>query len=363
MDPDGNDAHRHAVILAGGSGVRFWPRSRVNRPKQLLAPLGDSTLLRRTFDRLTPVFATERIWVLTGEHLHDAIIRELPEVPSRHVVAEPVQRNTGPAIGLATALLLREDPEAVMGVFPSDHHVVDTEAYRELLRGALDATSSDALIVLGVKPRRPETGYGYFELGKRGDRQESEPQEVIQFKEKPDLLTAERFLATGRFYWNSGQFCWRAAAFAREMERQMPETWAILTEIADHVADRFRERLAERYPSCENVSVDHGILERANRVKGLVAPEIGWTDLGSWDALHALLPHDRTDNCACTPATFVDASGNHVDAPGKHVALLGVDNLVVVETPDALLICPRETSQRVGSVVEALRQAGRNDLL
>ena len=353
----------HAVILAGGRGVRFWPRSRFRHPKQLLAPIGGPTLLRRTFERLSAIFAPERIWILTGESLLEPVIQELREVPREHIVCEPVQRNTAPAIGLAAALLCRDDPEAVMGVFPADHHFERARAYRALVGRAVEAASGDRLIVLGVKPRWPETGYGYLELPEGTRPGAPNPVPVQRFREKPDLDTAKSYLASKRFYWNSGQFFWRAAVVLEEMERHLPNTRRALDWIAAGKGDAYRDRLAERYADCDSVSVDSGILERSDRVAAFAAPDLGWSDLGSWGALHTVLPKDSLGNSARGEATFVRSEGNLVDVPDKHVALLGVDDLVVVETPDALLVCRRGESQDVGAVVAALAAAGHSDLL
>ena len=363
MDPDGTCGHRHAVILAGGSGVRFWPRSRASRPKQFLAPLGGDTLLRTTVDRIRPLFPPDRIWVLTTDRLRERVLRELPEVEPAQVIAEPVQRNTCPAIGLATALLLREDPDAVMGVFPSDHHIADETAYRELLDRALDAASVEDLVVLGIEPEWPETGYGYIEFEQRPDVAAPSSVKVARFTEKPNLETASEFVKSGRHFWNSGQFCWSASTFAREMQRYQADTWEAVQRVADQSADRFRTSLAEAYPSCEDVSVDNAVLERSQCVTGFAAPAIGWSDLGNWEAVYRLLAKDDAANAALTPSTVVEASGNLIDVPGKHVALVGVEGLVVVETADALLICRRDASQKIGRVTDALRKAGLDELL
>ena len=363
MDPDGTCGHRHAVILAGGSGVRFWPRSRANRPKQFLAPLGGDTLLRRTVDRIRPLFPPDRIWVLTTDRLRERVLHELPEVKPSQVVAEPVQRNTCPAIGLAAALLLREDSDAVMGVFPSDHHIADETAYRDLLNRALDATALEHLLVLGVEPAWPETGYGYIEFERRPDLAAPRPVKVSRFTEKPSLETANEFTKSGRHFWNSGQFCWKASTFAREMQQYLPGTWETVQRIADQPADRFHASLAAVYPSCENASVDRGVMERSQCVAGFAAPDLGWSDLGNWEALYTLLAKDDEANAALTPSALAEARGNLIDVPGKHVALVGVHDLVVVETDDALLICHRDAVQLVGGVVDALREAGLDELL
>lgn len=363
MDYRAARRHWHAVILAGGRGVRFWPRSRAARPKQLLAPLGGQTLLRRTFERLRSIVPAARILVLTGRDLVPAVRRELPELPADAVVGEPEGRGTGPAVALGAALVNRSDPDAAMGVFPADHHFEDEQAYLALARRAFMAAAADRLIVLGIRPRRPETGYGYIEFpeGARAGRCDLLP--VLRFREKPDRETAAAFMSTGRHFWNSGQFFWRASVLLAELREHLPATWRAVKWIADAPGGALADRLARRYSACDRASIDRGLLERSRRVSGFAAGGLGWTDLGSWEALHELLPKDPRGNHSAGEASFAAASGNYIDVPGRHVALLGVDDLVVVETPDALLICRRSASQQVGSMVARLRAEGREELL
>ena len=357
------EPQRHAVIIAGGRGVRFWPRSRIDRPKQLLAPLGGPTLLRRTFERLRGTFPAENIWVVTAQPLLESISGELPELPSEQLIGEPAGRNTAAAAGLAAALIVQQDPGAVMAVFPADHHIEDEPRYQRLLGAALRAADSDRLVVIGIPPQRPETGYGYVEFPAGTQPGHSKALPVTRFREKPDRRTAEEFLRSGRFYWNSGQFFWKAAVLTEEMQRCLPDTWATLAAITDGSPSGMRTRLAEHYGKCANISIDVGILERSDRVWGLAAPNIGWTDLGSWEALRALLPQDANGNCVRTPSTLVRSSGTYLDVPSKHVSLLGVSDLVVVETPDALLICPRHEAQNLSEVTAALAADGQGHLL
>ncbi len=360
--PAGN-SHCHAVVLAGGRGERFWPRSRANRPKQLLDILGKGTLLRRTVDRLLPVFSPERIWVFTAHHLREAVAAEMADIPADHIIGEPTERNTAPTLGLAAAVLHRRDPDAVLAVFPSDHLIQAQKPYEQLMRRALAAACDGHLIVVGVQPRWAETGYGYIEFPPGTQAGSEDLLNVASFREKPDLADARRFVGDGRFYWNSGQFFWQAAAFGAEMQRHMPDTWATLSAIVDGPDSGFETRLAAHYRCCERISVDKGILERSHLVRGFAAPDLGWSDLGSWKALHAASPKDGDGNVASSRATFVDSSGNLVDVPGKRVALLGMEDTVVVETQDALLICRRDEAQNVRAVVDALRAEGLEALL
>lgn len=329
----------------------------------MLAPLGGPSLLRRTYERIRGSVPEGQAWVVTGAQLRGAVESELPELAPDRIIAEPVQRNTAPAIGLAAAVLLHEDPEAVMGVFPADHLVQEEGAYRKLLSRALRAAEGDRLIVIGIEPTRPETGYGYIEFPPGTQPGSPELAPVVRFLEKPGLETATRLLASGRFYWNSGQFFWRASLLREEMQRHMARTWRVLAAIAGGRPSGFARRLRDRYGDCGRDSIDRAVLERSGRVSGFAAGNIGWTDLGSWESLRTLLPRDSDDNCDRTGATFHRARGNLVDVPGRHVAIVGVDDLIVVEAPDALLICRRAECQELPAIERALRESGREDLL
>jgi len=355
--------HFHAIILAGGRGTRFWPRSRKRTPKQLLPVVGDSTLIQQTVERIRAVVPPERIWVYTNDLLCRAIMRQLPDVPARQIIAEPLQRNTAPCIGLAAKILLRDDPDAVMGVFPSDHLVGNERSYRAVMRRAVKATSTDKLLVLGIEPRWPETGYGYIEFPKGTTAGTKTPIGVTRFREKPKLADAKRFVRAGNFFWNSGQFFWRAEAFSEALQQFLPATATTIDAIAAASPRSFNRALATNYAACENISVDYGILEKSKSIAGFATADFGWNDVGSWEAVYNLLPKDREGNAARTAAIFQDASGNLIDAPNKRVALLGVNDLVVVDTPDALLICRRTEAQKVSELVKALEASGHDELL
>ncbi len=354
----------YGLILAGGRGTRFWPRSRRARAKQVLNVYGDSTLIQATADRLAPVIPPERLWVLTNDALRAEIIRQLPGIPKSQILAEPAQRNTAAAIGLAAHILESIDPGAVMGVFPADHVITRPARYLRLLRGAYRAAEQGRIVVLGIQARHPETGFGYIEFPKDVKPGGLEPRPVVRFREKPDLTAARRYLKAGNFYWNAGMFFWRAGVVLDALRRFLPKTATLLSSLPPFGHRQFAAKLAETFPKCENISVDYAVLERAPDVFGLACDDIGWNDVGSWDAVHALAGGDANRNVLRAEALVHSSGGNYVDAPaGKIVALLGVDNLIVVDTPDALLVADRLRAQEVGDLVKMLEQQKRDDLL
>ena len=354
--------HYYGLILAGGRGTRFWPRSRRRSAKQELNVVGARSLIRNTVDRLAPLIPPERLWVLTNDHLREEIVRQLPEIPARQVLAEPAQRNTAPAIGLAAHILQSIDPDAVMGVFPSDHIIAREGRYRQLVRGALRCAAGGRITVLGILPRWPETGYGYIEFP-RGVELGAKPIPVRQFREKPDAATARRYVASGRFFWNAGMFFWRASVLLEELRKHLPRTASILASLPPFEDRRFAARLREAFPLCENISIDYAVLEKAESVAGIACSEIGWNDVGSWNAVFELLPRDADGNALPENAISRGSEGNYVHAGGKMVALLGVSNLIVIDTPDALLVAHRDSAQQVGDIVKILEQQKREDLL
>jgi mannose-1-phosphate guanylyltransferase len=352
----------YGLILAGGRGTRFWPRSRRASAKQVLKFFGDRTLIQQTVDRLRPVLPPERIWILTNDHLRAEIIRQLPEVPKRQILAEPAQRNTAPAIGLAAHILQSLDPEAVMGVFPSDQVIGKPREYLRLVRPALKAAADGKIVVLGIQPRWPETGYGYIEFAK-GVKPSAAPVEVLSFREKPDAETARRFVDSGNFYWNAGMFFWRASVLLDGLRKFLPKTATLLASLPPFGHRRFASALAAVFSKCENISIDYALLERAPNVAGVPAGDIGWNDVGSWNAVHELHRRDAHGNAIRADAIIEASTGNYVEADKKLIALLGVKDLIVVDTPDALLIADRSRAQQVGEIVKRLEKAGRTDLL
>ena len=355
--------HFYGLILAGGRGTRFWPRSRRKTAKQVLRLFGDRSLIQQTVDRLRPVLPPENVWVLTNHHLRDEIVRQLPEVPKRQILAEPAQRNTAPAIGLAAQIMHGLDPGSVMGVFPADHVIGKPSAYVRLLKPAVKAAREGKIVVLGIQPRWPETGYGYIEFPKGVQPGVLKPLPVQRFREKPDAKTAARFVRSGNFYWNAGMFFWKTSVLLDALRSYLPKTASLLASLPAFGSRAFAARLAETFPLCENISIDFAVMERASNVVGLPAGEIGWNDVGSWNAVYELHGPDAQGNALRAPALIQDSSGNYVDAGKKLVALLGVKDLIVVDTPDALLVADRSRAQQVGDLVKLLEKAGHDHLL
>jgi mannose-1-phosphate guanylyltransferase len=349
--------------------------SRKRRAKQLLALDGNQTMIQQTVARLAPMTAPSRFWIITNDDLRPAILRQLPKLSPKQVIAEPAGRNTAPAIGLAAFLLLRHDPDAVLGLFPSDHVIAEPAQYRATLsRGIEIAAAGENIVVLGIRPTRPETGYGYIEAGApeadlsddgAPDRQGALPLRVRRFTEKPDLATARRFLDAGNYFWNSGIFLWRADTLANALREHLPNAAPLLEKIAAAYGTRkFANTFRKLYPKCENISIDYAVLEPRS-AKGeaqsrifCLPSDFGWSDLGSWTALHEhrvakAKPGDG--NLISASGSFsLNAKNNYVHVLGKFVALVGVSNLVIVETEDALLVTTLDQSQDVGKVVKHL---------
>jgi mannose-1-phosphate guanylyltransferase len=362
----------YPVILAGGSGTRFWPRSRRRQAKQVLALDGKQTMIQKTMDRLLPLGTEKDFWVITNEFLAEEIQRQLPSIPPRQVVTEPEARNTAPAIGLAAFLLERIASNAIIGMFPADHVIADEKKFRKVLQRAIDlAAHEDHIVVMGVQPARAETGYGYIETG---EKIESELFRVKRFTEKPNQQRAEEFVTAGNYYWNSGIFVWSARTLTRALREHLSETTPYLEQIAAAWGTKdFDKTFAQLYPKCENISIDYAVLEPRS-AKGehssnlfCLRADFGWNDLGSWAALyehHAALQKEDDTNVLHGKNSFtLNASGNYVYAPEKFVATVGVHNLVVVETEDAILVTTREHSQDVGKIVKYLSEKKLTELI
>ena len=354
------------VILAGGSGTRFWPRSRRAHAKQVLALDGERSMIQQTVERLNRLATAEKTWVITNEYLAHEIADQLQGVPASQIIREPAARNTAPACGLAAFLIERQNPDAVLGVFPSDHVIANEPRFlKALQKGIAEAAGGDHIVVLGIEPTRAETGYGYIETG--------------DYTRDDAALHVRRFIefvAAGNYYWNSGMFLWSARTLANAVREHLPETAPLLEAIAAaYGTPQFDEVFRAVYPKCENISVDYAVLEpRSAKGEHLshlfcIPAEFSWNDLGSWASLYEYqlntrLLGDSDGNVAETEDHLaIDAANNYVYSPRKFVALVGVENLVIVDTKDALLIAHRDHSQDVGRIVKELELSGLTKLL
>jgi mannose-1-phosphate guanylyltransferase len=370
-----NDIDFRPVILAGGSGTRFWPRSRRARAKQVLALDGERSMIQQTVERLKPLTTLEKTWIITNEFLAQEIADQLPGLPSAQIVQEPVARNTAPACGLAAFLIERENPDAVLGIFPSDHVIGDEPRFlKALQKGITAAAAGENIVVLGIEPSRAETGYGYIETGDL--TKDDSALHVRRFIEKPNQNRAEEFVAAGNYYWNSGIFLWSARTLANAVREHLPETAPLLESIAAAWGTpQFDEVFRITYPKCENISVDYAVLEprsaKGEHISNLycIPAEFSWNDLGSWSSLYEYqletrMRGDAEGNVADTGGHMtIEATDNYIFSPRKFVALVGVKNLVVVDTEDALLIAHRNHSQDVGKIVKELGVTGHSELI
>lgn len=357
----------YVVILAGGSGTRFWPLSRKQHPKQLMSVFGGKSMLQRTVERVLPL-NPEHILVVTNSLQAEETARQLASLDRGMitVIEEPLARNTAPAIGLAAAVIERTDPTAVMVVLPADHYIVDEEEFRATLVRAEEAASHWKLVTLGIRPTGPETGYGYIEADQTPADDGVLP--VRRFVEKPSLEKALEFLACGNFYWNSGMFAWRTDLILDRIRTHLTELWLGLSaldvpENLKHLS-AMNEQVADLYGRIEAQSIDYGVMEKSEGVV-VIPSSFGWSDMGSWSALPELLPADTAGNVAMDSSRVVSVdSGNCLVRGGDRlVALLGVRDLIVVDSGDALLVCPRDRAQEVRKVVEALERDGLTEYL
>jgi mannose-1-phosphate guanylyltransferase len=349
----------YAVIMAGGSGTRFWPASRAAKPKQFLSLGGaEETLLQATVRRAGALVGMERVFVVTGLRHAGEAAGQLPGLPPENLLLEPIGRNTAPCLAWASAHVRRRDPSGVIAVMPADHHIENESEFLGSLRQALSAAETGAIVTLGIKPTRPETGYGYLALGPSlGERL----YRVEAFVEKPTRERAEQFIAADRYLWNSGMFFVRADVILGEIGKRLPEPAAFVAR-CDDAAGRGVEAdvVASEYPGLPSISIDYGVMEKAEGI--LVVPaSFGWNDLGSWAATFELSPKDSDGNSAAGELLAIDSTGCFISArSGKLVVLIGLEDIVAVDTDDALLIVPRERAQEVSKVVAALKAAGKD---
>ncbi len=349
----------YAVIMAGGAGTRFWPASRALRPKQLLPLTGGAPLLAETVRRLAPLVTEDRVVIVTGEHLAEGTAKAVPNVPRAQILKEPAPRNTAPCIAWANAVIAKLDPDAVVAVLPSDHFIGDEPAFRKVLERAIASAAGGRVTTVGIVPNRPETGYGYIELGEElGDG----VRKVARFVEKPDRATAEKFVSGKQHLWNAGMFFFRVKDMTALVGKHLPELAAGIATI-----DADASALARVFPTLPSISIDHGVMEKAEGL-AVVPGEFGWNDVGSWQSAWELGRKDERGNALDEGAIAIDARDNLAVSLGaakgkKVIALVGVEGLVVVDTDDALLVMPRERAQDVRLVVEDLKAKGKKDLL
>jgi mannose-1-phosphate guanylyltransferase len=350
--------HTWCVIMAGGIGSRFWPMSRSDRPKQFLDFLGlGRTLLQQTYDRFLAVCEPQNILVVTNAQYAQLVKEQLPALADRQILQEPSRRNTAPCVAYASEVIASRDPEACMIVAPSDHLVLKEEAFHDTLRLALDkAHEDDRLVTLGIMPSRPDTGYGYIQFM---DEDASHPRmkKVKTFTEKPDHETAVRFMESGDFLWNSGIFIWSVRSIRKAFKEHLPELHERFTAEAGAYGSAQEHSFIEKaYADCPNISIDYGIMEKASNVHVIVS-EFGWSDLGTWGSLYTHLPRDGDDNAVVGDDTFIyDSSRNMVHMHDERLLVMqGMEDMIVVSTPDALLICRKQDEQKIRGFVNDLK--------
>jgi mannose-1-phosphate guanylyltransferase len=358
----------YAVIMAGGVGSRLWPRSRERSPKQLLHVIGDGTMIQNTIARLQPMVPYENIFIVTNRAQIEAFREQVPQVPARNLIAEPFGRNTAPCIALASVMLEERDPNGVMLVLPADHFIENVREFQQQLKTACDAAyETGGLVTMGITPTRPETGYGYIQVGEPGSvaahLAERGVRRVLTFAEKPDLPTAERFLASGDFLWNSGMFIWRVDAIAEALQTYLPELHEQVQTLRTALGTtRFGEVLESVYSQIHPISIDYGVMEKARNAL-VIRCDFGWSDVGSWDETYRLARKDDDGNSIVGDVVTVGTTGSFIRTSGRMIATVGVEDLIIVDTPDALLVCRRGDSQRVQAVVDYLRRKKISSLL
>lgn len=347
---------RYAVIMAGGAGVRLWPLSRRRRPKQVLRLFDQTSLLRQSYNRVATLHDAEHICVITTEDHRPAVEAELPELPKHNLFTEPVGRDSANAVALAAALLVKRDPDAVIGTFTADHMISPTAAFRATIEKAYGVVDRhpDSLVTMGIRPSRPDTNYGYI---RRGERIAEGVFRVEKFTEKPNVGKAMKYLAAGEYYWNSGMFAWRASTILAELKKRLPQSFEGATRVAEAWdSDARSSLLAELYPKLMKISIDFAVMEQAQKVL-VVEMDAHWVDMGSWPAIESMISADGEGNVSTSPdVVHLGSRGNIVVTEEKHlIATIGVDDLVIVHSPDATLICTKRDAAAIRELVENIQ--------
>ncbi|MGB5216669.1 MAG: mannose-1-phosphate guanylyltransferase [Smithella sp.] len=351
----------YAVIMAGGKGARFWPRSREKKPKHLLDITSEKTILQETVERIKVLVSPENILLVTGRKHARTLRKQLPEIPARNIIIEPEGRNTAACIGLAALHIRKIVSDDVMVVLPSDHAIADSQKYIDLISAAVKvATQENGLVTIGIKPSSVQTGFGYIEMENLfGKINNEDVFRVRSIREKPDFKKAQEFVQSGNFYWNSGMFIWRTSVILQEISLRLPSLYAGLMKIDQALGSAEEDAIVARvYKKLEAISIDYGVMEKADKVF-IIPGDFGWSDVGSWDAVWEISPRDGNGNVALKDSRMIaeDSEGSLIYNPGRLTALVGVRDLIIVETKDALLICKKGRSQDVKKIVEKLEAA------
>lgn len=354
----------YVVIMAGGTGTRFWPKSRARLPKQLLQVVGEKTMIQASVERLGDLVNADNLFVVATEQQREGILEQLPLLKPENLILEPKGKNTAPCIGLASIYLQQLDPKEVMLILPADHLIQEADKFvATLKRAETVAKESDKLVTIGIQPAYPATGYGYIQCNGAINGEGADVYEVKTFAEKPDIQTAERFIRSGDFLWNSGIFLWKVDTILEAIEEYLPELYDSLMEIKPVLGHPdASDVIGKVYRQIKGISIDYGVMEHAQNVV-VLRGDFGWNDVGSWEEVYKISDKDAAGNVVKGNPVLKDVSNCLIDCPGKVVAALGVENLVVVDTGDALLICRRERAQEVKDIVDILRRKNMDKLL
>tara|TARA_B100000676_G_scaffold287589_1_gene318286 strand:- start:191 stop:1249 length:1059 start_codon:yes stop_codon:yes gene_type:complete len=349
------------VILAGGSGTRFWPYSRYSRPKQLLNILGEKSMLQMTIDRLKKVKKITDIYIVTRKDLYNTIIKEIEGVDKDKVIVEPSGKNTAPAIGMMASYFALEDPNSIMGIFPADHLIVGHQKYEKAISTAYHlANKGENLVTIGIKPNYPSIAYGYIQYDEKSEQDHIDAYHVKTFAEKPHQKLAERFVASGDFFWNAGMFFWKVGTFMNSLKNHMPDLFETLLKIGPKIHDG--KSFTSLWGMIDSESIDYGLLEKADNIF-VVCGEFDWNDIGSWNALYDVLNSDKNGNIIRGSGKVMNGNNNLIHSKDRFTAILGLDDIVVVNTDDATLVIPRERVEEVKNLVEFLKANGQEELI